>query len=37
MSSAIVGIILAATLITSAISGVYGMAGGLILMGVLAS
>lgn len=37
MSSAIVGIILAATLITSAISGVFGMAGGLILMGVLAS
>lgn len=37
MSSVIVGIILGATLITSAISGVFGMAGGLILMGVLAS
>jgi uncharacterized membrane protein YfcA len=37
MSSAIIGIILVATLITAAISGIFGMAGGLILMGVLAS
>jgi uncharacterized membrane protein YfcA len=37
MSSAVVGIILVATLVTAAISGVFGMAGGLILMGVLAS
>ncbi|MFT3724897.1 MAG: TSUP family transporter [Hyphomonadaceae bacterium] len=37
MSSAVMGIILVATLVTAAISGVFGMAGGLILMGVLAS
>lgn len=37
MSSAVLGIILVATLVTAAISGVFGMAGGLILMGVLAS
>ena len=37
MNSAVVGIILVATLVTAAISGVFGMAGGLILMGVLAS
>jgi uncharacterized membrane protein YfcA len=37
MSPAIVGVILAGTLITAAISGIFGMAGGLILMGVLAS
>jgi len=37
MNSAIVGIILVATFVTAAISGVFGMAGGLILMGVLAS
>lgn len=37
MSSAVVGIILVATLVTAAISGVFGMAGGLMLMGVLAS
>lgn len=37
MSPTIVGVVLAATLITAAISGIFGMAGGLILMGVLAS
>lgn len=37
MSSAVVSIILVATLITAAISGIFGMAGGLILMGVLAT
>jgi uncharacterized protein len=37
MSTAVVAIILATTLITAAISGVFGMAGGLLLMGVLAS
>lgn len=37
MSPAIVGVILIATLLTAAISGVFGMAGGLILMGVLAA
>jgi uncharacterized membrane protein YfcA len=37
MSSAVIGIILVASLVTAAISGVFGMAGGLILMGVLAS
>lgn len=37
MSSAIIALLLAATFITAAISGVFGMAGGLILMGVLAS
>ena len=35
MSSAVIAVILAATLITAAISGVFGMAGGLLLMGVL--
>ena len=35
MSPAIIGTILVATLVTAAISGVFGMAGGLILMGVL--
>jgi uncharacterized protein len=35
MSSAIIAILLAATLITAAISGVFGMAGGLLMMGVL--
>jgi len=35
MSPAIVGVILVATLLTAAISGIFGMAGGLILMGVL--
>jgi uncharacterized membrane protein YfcA len=37
MSTAVVGIILVATLVTAAISGIFGMAGGLLLMGVLAS
>jgi uncharacterized membrane protein YfcA len=37
MSPAIVGVILAATLVAAAISGIFGMAGGLILMDVLAS
>jgi len=37
MSYAIIVLLLAATFITAAISGVFGMAGGLILMGVLAS
>lgn len=37
MSPAILGTILVATLVTAAISGVFGMAGGLLLMGVLAS
>jgi uncharacterized membrane protein YfcA len=37
MSAPIIAVILAATLITAAISGVFGMAGGLLLMGVLAS
>ena len=37
MNSAVVGTILVAALVTAAISGVFGMAGGLILMGVLAS
>ena len=37
MSPAILGTILAATLITATISGVFGMAGGLMLMGVLAT
>lgn len=37
MNSAVVGIILLAALVTATISGVFGMAGGLILMGVLAS
>jgi uncharacterized protein len=33
----VIGIILVATLVTATISGVFGMAGGIILMGVLAS
>ncbi len=37
MSSAVIAVILAATLVTAAISGVFGMAGGLLLMGVLAA
>jgi len=37
MTSPVIAVILAATLITAAISGVFGMAGGLILMGVLAA
>lgn len=37
MPAATIGIILVATLITAAISGIFGMAGGLILMGVLTS
>lgn len=37
MSTAVVGIILLATFVTAAISGVFGMAGGLMLMGVLAA
>ena len=37
MASATIAIILVATLLTATISGVFGMAGGLILMGVLAS
>ena len=37
MASPVIAVILAATLITAAISGVFGMAGGLILMGVLAA
>jgi uncharacterized membrane protein YfcA len=37
MSSAVIAVILAATFITAAISGVFGMAGGLLLMGVLAA
>lgn len=35
MTPATIGIILVATLVTATISGVFGMAGGLILMGVL--
>lgn len=35
MSAPVIAVILAATLITAAISGVFGMAGGLLLMGVL--
>jgi uncharacterized membrane protein YfcA len=35
MSGSIIATILAATLITAAISGIFGMAGGLLLMGVL--
>ena len=35
MSPAIIGTILVAALVTATISGVFGMAGGLILMGVL--
>lgn len=35
MSSTVIAAILAATFLTAAISGVFGMAGGLILMGVL--
>jgi uncharacterized membrane protein YfcA len=37
MSAAILGTILVATLVTAAISGIFGMAGGLLLMGVLAT
>jgi uncharacterized membrane protein YfcA len=37
MTSSVIAIILTATLVTAAISGVFGMAGGLILMGVLAA
>lgn len=37
MSPTVVLVILAATFVTAAISGVFGMAGGLILMGVLAT
>jgi uncharacterized membrane protein YfcA len=37
MTPPVIAIILAATLVTAAISGVFGMAGGLILMGVLAA
>lgn len=37
MSSTAIAVLLVATLVTAAISGVFGMAGGLILMGVLTS
>ncbi len=37
MTLDVIGIILVATLVTSTISGIFGMAGGLILMGVLTS
>jgi uncharacterized membrane protein YfcA len=37
MSVSVIAVILAATLITATISGVFGMAGGLLLMGVLAA
>ena len=37
MSFAVIAFLLAATFVTATISGVFGMAGGLILMGVLAS
>jgi uncharacterized membrane protein YfcA len=37
MTSSVIAIILTATLVTAAISGIFGMAGGLILMGVLAA
>jgi uncharacterized membrane protein YfcA len=37
MSGSIIAIVLAATLITATISGIFGMAGGLLLMGVLAA
>jgi uncharacterized protein len=37
MTSAVIATILAATLITATISGIFGMAGGLLLMGVLAA
>lgn len=37
MSSIVIAVILAATLITATISGIFGMAGGLLLMGVLAA
>jgi len=37
MPTAIASIILLATLVTAAISGIFGMAGGLLLMGVLAA
>ena len=37
MPGSVIAIILAATLITATISGIFGMAGGLLLMGVLAA
>ena len=37
MSTSVIAVLLAATLITAAISGIFGMAGGLLLMGVLAA
>ncbi len=37
MSTAITAVILVATLVTATISGIFGMAGGLLLMGVLAA
>ena len=37
MTPAVIAVVLAATLVTAAISGVFGMAGGLLLMGVLAA
>jgi uncharacterized protein len=37
MTASVIAVILAATLVTAAISGVFGMAGGLLLMGVLAA
>ncbi len=37
MPSAVIALLLAATFVTATISGIFGMAGGLILMGVLAS
>ena len=37
MTSAVIAVILAAALITATISGIFGMAGGLLLMGVLAA
>lgn len=37
MPASVIAVILAATLITATISGVFGMAGGLLLMGVLAA
>ena len=37
MASPVIAIILVATIVTATISGIFGMAGGLILMGVLAA
>jgi uncharacterized membrane protein YfcA len=37
MTSPVIAIILVATFVTAAISGIFGMAGGLMLMGVLAA